>query len=87
MIGISLCLLYVAVGARMVEAAKAATASCQTCHADFASALPKGHPPAKGADLSACTSCHVPDLAGTAQKNAFSSRMHRAHTAPKEALD
>ena len=82
-----LCLPYFVAGNRTAEAAKPAAASCQTCHADFASLLPKGHPPVKGTDLAACTSCHAPDLAGTAQKNAFSARMHRAHVAPKGSLD
>ena len=82
-----LCLPYFVSGNRAAEAAKPAVTSCQTCHADFADLLPKGHPPAKGTDLAACTSCHAPDLAGTSQKNAFSSRMHRAHVAPKGSLD
>jgi hypothetical protein len=74
-------------GHRTAEAAKPAVASCKTCHADFASVLPKGHPPAQGTDLAACTSCHAPDFGGTAQKNGFSSRMHRAHVPPKGSLD
>jgi hypothetical protein len=82
-----LCLPYFVAGNRTAEAAKPAAASCRTCHADFASVLPKGHPPVSGADLAACTACHAPDLAGTAQKNAFSARMHRAHVAPKGSLD
>jgi hypothetical protein len=87
LMSILLCLLYVAADDRKAEAAKAATASCQTCHADFTSVLPKGHPPVKGADLSACTSCHAPDVSGTKQKNNFSARMHQAHIAPKGAVD
>jgi hypothetical protein len=75
---------------RAVEAAKpikAAKTNCATCHADFSSVLPKGHAAVKGKDLSACTSCHVPDLAGSAKKNGFASRMHIAHTPPKGSLD
>lgn len=69
------------------EAASPLSASCNGCHTDFTSVLPKGHALVKGHDLTACTSCHAPDWAGTAQKNAFSSRIHRAHVAPKGALD
>jgi hypothetical protein len=87
LMGAMLCLLYVLAGDRMAEAAKATTVSCKTCHADFASVLPKGHPPAQGTDLAACTSCHVPDREGTAKKNAFSSRIHKAHVAPNGSLD
>jgi len=82
-----LCLPYLVTGSRTAEAAKPAKASCQSCHADFAKVVPKEHPPVKGNDLSACTSCHAPDLAGTAQKNTFSARMHRAHVPPKGSLD
>jgi len=82
-----LCLHYFVAGSRTAEAAKPAAASCQACHADFTSVLPKGHPPAKGTGLAACTSCHAPDLTGIAKKNAFSSRMHTAHVGPKGSLD
>lgn len=82
-----LCLPYLVTGNRMAEAAKPVKASCQSCHADFTKVVPKGHPPVKGNDLSACTSCHAPDLAGKAEKNAFSSRMHLAHVPPKGKQD
>lgn len=74
-------------GDRDAEAAKPAKMSCKTCHADFASVLPKGHPPVKGNDLASCTSCHKPDLSGSGEKNVFSAKMHLAHLAPKGKLD
>jgi CDGSH-type Zn-finger protein len=82
-----LCLPYIMADDRPAEAAKPAAASCRSCHADFASLLPQGHPPAQGTNLAACTSCHVPDREGTAKKNAFSSRLHKAHVVPKGPLD
>jgi nitrate/TMAO reductase-like tetraheme cytochrome c subunit len=75
------------IGDRAVEAAKPEAAACKTCHANIASVLPPGHPPAKGADMAACISCHAPDRTGATQKNPFSSRMHRAHIAPNGSLD
>lgn len=81
------CLTYVLTGNRSVEAAKPEEASCQRCHADFASVLPKGHPPVKGTNPAACTTCHKIDFEGKAEKNAFSSRMHLAHLPPKGSLD
>lgn len=62
-------------------------ASCVKCHADFASVLPKKHPPVKGNDLGSCIPCHKPDFSGKAQKNAFSTRMHLAHLGQKTKLD
>ena len=82
-----LCLPCLRAGDRTVEAADPAAASCKACHADFASVLPKAHPPVKGTELAACTSCHAPDLSGKAKKNAYSTRMHKAHIAPKGSLD
>lgn len=82
-----LCLPYIMAGDGPAEAAKAVVASCKACHADFASVLPQGHPPARGAGLAACTSCHVQDRTGAPKKNAFSSRMHASHLAPKGSLD
>jgi hypothetical protein len=82
-----LCLPYLMAGDRPVEAANPATASCKACHADFASVLPKVHPPVKGTELPVCITCHVPDLSGTARENAYSARMHKAHIAPKGSLD
>lgn len=76
-------LSYTLVDDRIVEAAKPAVVSCQSCHADFSSVLPKGHSPVAGSSLSSCTSCHQSDFEGKAEKNAFSSRMHIAHLPPK----
>jgi len=36
------------------DAAKLAKASCKSCHVDFASVIPKEHPPVKGTDLQSC---------------------------------
>ena len=76
-----------AAAAKTADSGKDTKANCQTCHADFATVIPKGHPPVKGKDLAACTSCHAPDQAGKAAKNAFSSQMHLAHVAPKGNQD
>lgn len=82
-----LCLPFLMAGDRTVEAANPAASSCKACHADFASVLPKAHPPVKGTELAACTACHAPDLSGKKEKNAYSTRMHKAHIAPKGSLD
>ena len=82
-----LSLPYLTAADRPVEAAGPAAASCKACHADFASVLSKAHPPVKGTDLAACTTCHSPDLSGKAGKNPYSVRMHKAHIAPKGALE
>jgi hypothetical protein len=76
-------LSYTLLDDRAVEAAKPAVVSCQSCHADFSSVLPKGHSPVAGTSLSSCTSCHQSDFEGKAEKNTFSSRMHIAHLPPK----
>jgi nitrate/TMAO reductase-like tetraheme cytochrome c subunit len=78
---------YFLVDDRKAEAANPAKASCQSCHADFTKVLPKEHPPVTENDLSACTSCHTPELAGKAVKNAFSRRMHLAHILPRGKQD
>jgi len=76
--------------AKTAKAAKApaqAKASCKTCHADFSSLVPKGHPPVKGNALSSCTACHQPGMAGAEKKNVFSTRIHIGHLPPKGKLD
>ena len=73
--------------AEAAKPAKAAKMSCKTCHADFASVLPKSHPPVKGGDLGSCTSCHKPDYSGASKKNGFAAKMHLAHVAPKGNVD
>lgn len=60
-----------------------AAPGCKGCHADFASVLPKAHPPSKGTTLDACLACHKPDLAGKPAKNAFAVAMHRGHVKDK----
>jgi hypothetical protein len=74
-------------GDRTAHAAAPAKVSCKGCHTDFASVLPKGHSAVKGAGLASCTPCHAPDRSGKAAKNPFSTRMHRAHVAPKGTLE
>lgn len=63
------------------EAAKKELAqkSCTACHADFASLLPKTHPPVKGDTLNACMECHAPGERGKAEPNKFAARLHLAH--------
>ena len=75
--------------AKPAKPAKAAAkaASCKACHADFASVLPKSHPPVKGSDLASCMSCHKPDMKGAEKKNGFSAKMHLAHVPPKGKLE
>jgi len=90
-----LSLLYHLAGDRAAEAAqpaktaakKSAKASCNTCHPDLNVVLPQGHSRVKGNDLTACTTCHIPDISGKAKKNAFSSKIHRAHVGPKNRVD
>jgi hypothetical protein len=81
------CLTYILEGDRTVEAAKPAVESCQSCHKDFASVLPKGHAPVTGNSLGSCTPCHQSDFEGKTEKNVFSARMHLAHLPPKGSLD
>jgi nitrate/TMAO reductase-like tetraheme cytochrome c subunit len=86
-------LIHFAAGDPSVEAAKpekkalVAKASCASCHSDFSSVLPKGHPPVQDKDITACTSCHEPDMTGKPQKSTYSARMHLAHLPPKGGLD
>lgn len=78
---------YQAEAAKPAKSAKSAKAACNTCHADFSKVLPKSHPPVKGNDLAACTSCHVPDMKGEKKKNAYAVKIHTGHLAPKGQLD
>lgn len=72
---------------RAADAARPARANCTACHADLSSVLPKGHMAVKGNDLSACTSCHVPDMDGSAKKNGFAARLHIGHVPSKGKPD
>lgn len=74
-------------GARTAGAASPPKGNCRECHANIASVLPKGHPPAKGTGIAACTACHVPDLEGKLPRNEYSARMHLAHIPPKGDLE
>lgn len=96
---VALTLGYAAVEGNRVEAAKPAKTakatkapaqaktSCKTCHADFSSLVPQGHPPVKGNELSSCTVCHQPGMPGTEKKNAFSARIHLGHLPPRGKID
>lgn len=72
---------------KSVKRAASAEASCKTCHADFTSVVPSGHPPVKGGDLATCMACHQPGMPGTEKKNAFSTRIHLGHLPPKGTVD
>ncbi|MEN6467506.1 MAG: cytochrome c3 family protein [Smithella sp.] len=96
MAAIVLAMVHAVDNVRVVEAAKPSKAaktsapaktSCKTCHADFPSLVPQGHPPVKGNELSSCTTCHQPGMAGTEKKNTFSTRIHTGHLPPKGKLD
>ncbi len=68
-------------------ARKPAKASCNTCHPELYAVVPQSHPRVKGNDLTACITCHIPDISGKVKKKAFSSRIHRAHLGEKSRLD
>lgn len=79
-------LALVAVLALVPLAAPAAgkAVTCASCHADFASVLPKSHVPVKGKDFAPCLACHKPDTSGKPVVNRFSAALHRAHAANTE---
>jgi hypothetical protein len=58
---------------------KKVSSSCSSCHPDISTVLPKGHEPVKTGALSACLSCHQPNLSGKAEPNSFSTAIHRSH--------
>ena len=60
---------------------------CVACHADGASLLPKGHKPAKVADIHGCTACHKPDLSGKPEPKPLSARLHRPHVKPPSSTE
>jgi hypothetical protein len=68
-------------------AGKATKTSCRVCHADFATVLPKDHAKVQGDGIASCVSCHKPDTSGEPKKNAFSARMHKAHTGTKPGVE
>ncbi len=61
--------------------------ACASCHSDFSSVLPKGHPEVKQPALDTCISCHSLALAEDAKKNAFSTRIHLAHSSSQLKLE
>ena len=84
-------LLCFYVGGGSVEAAKpgvkVSKTSCATCHPDLSAAVPKGHLPVKGSDITACLGCHKPDASGKASKNKVSTGLHRAHVGEGSKVD
>jgi len=87
---------YAGLDSHSVQAAKPAKtaktpaqakSSCKSCHVDFSSVIPQNHPPVKGNDLTACTTCHKPGQPMTEKKNAFSTRIHKGHLPPKGNVD
>ncbi|MCX7965147.1 MAG: cytochrome c3 family protein [Syntrophorhabdaceae bacterium] len=54
-------------------------ASCSICHKDIQAALPKNHKKVTGDNISACISCHKPDLTGKAEPKFYASNLHRVH--------
>ena len=55
--------------------------------ADLASVLPKDHPEVREKGISACITCHKPDISGKAVKNPFSAKIHMAALTSKANLD
>ena len=53
--------------------------SCNACHKDFQSILPRKHPPMDNLASAPCLSCHLPKLDGKAEPNKFSALLHRSH--------
>ncbi|MGA2992845.1 MAG: cytochrome c3 family protein [Candidatus Korobacteraceae bacterium] len=80
--------LFLAVGAAAAaEPSNSPSPACAGCHAEFSSALPKGHVEVKEPGLAACLACYSLGQAGEAKKNAFSTRMHLAHAGPQLHLE
>jgi hypothetical protein len=61
--------------------------ACRSCHADFSSVLPEGHPAVKGSGLAACIQCHSPAQSGEAKPNGFSTRIHLVHAGPAKKME
>jgi hypothetical protein len=82
-VAVMLCLLIVSPlisqTKKVTAKPKSVSSSCTACHADLSSVLPKDHEQVKGAGLSACLTCHQPDLSGKAAPNPFSASIHRGH--------
>lgn len=72
---------------KKARAAKARLQNCTTCHVDFTSVLPKNHKPVTGKNIASCLSCHKPIRSLNAERNIFSSRLHRAHAASNVSAD
>jgi len=68
-------------------AQEAAGVSCNSCHADLKTVIPKTHPAVPGKGLASCLPCHAPDMSGEAKKNPFAVRIHAGHVPPKGSLD
>ena len=55
------------------------TGGCASCHKDFASSLPVGHPAVRAGDITTCVGCHQPGSSEKAEPKPFAARIHRAH--------
>jgi hypothetical protein len=55
------------------------SAPCASCHDRSKDLLGKDHPEAQISDMAACLSCHKPNLAGKAEPNPFSAKLHKSH--------
>lgn len=82
-----LCLALSAVASTKSSGAQGRVDACASCHPDFSSVLPKGHPEVKKTGAGTCVSCHALGPAEDVRKNAFSTRIHLAHTGPKLGLE
>lgn len=76
----ALVLLLALMGPPPAHAAAPARSTCAACHKDWKTVLPAAHPAVLGATLAACLGCHPPSAATKPEPNAFSARLHRAHT-------
>jgi hypothetical protein len=75
-----------AAAAKKGSPSPAPTTGCASCHPDFASVLPVGHPAVAGKDIPACFGCHQPDTKAKPAANPFAARLHRVH-ATKTTLE
>lgn len=82
-----LCLVWSAVASATSSSAQGTANACASCHPDFSSVLPKGHPEVKKTEPDTCVSCHALAQAEDAKKNAFSTRIHLTHTGPQLKLE
>jgi hypothetical protein len=58
---------------------KNVSSDCKACHTDLSSVLPKSHEAVKPRTITACLSCHQPNVSGKAEVNTFSTAIHSPH--------